>query len=338
MSTNVLYCGDEHMRDGLLISVLSLLEHTTDDLHVFVFTARLSNAARSFRPLTRTDTDPIDRLVKQSNPDSAVTLLDLTDRFMAEEPVINMDTRFTPYCMLRLWADEIDEIPDRLLYLDTDILCNQDFDDFYKQNMDGIELAGVLDYYGSWFFKEHKTEFGREYLNSGMFLLNMREIRETGLFRKAREMCRDKRMFMPDQSAINHLVRHKRIVSRRYNEQHALRSDTVFQHFTTSFRFFPWVHTVTIKPWQISDVHSQLGLHHYDDILSRYQVLRQQFWPDADDEASQQTAVQERVVASHPVEPASLIAAQAGHDEKLFAAAFGLSVPTPENPTDQEEK
>jgi len=80
-------------------------------------------------------------------------------------------------------------------------------------------------------------------------------------------------MFMPDQSAINSLAVHKRLMSRRYNEQRRLRANTVFQHFTTSFRLFPWVHTLTVKPWQVADVHSKLKLHEYDDILTEYEKL-----------------------------------------------------------------
>ncbi len=343
MSINILYCGDAHMRDGLLISTLSLLKHADDELHIFVFTARLSNSEKQFEPLTAQDVEPLDALVKKNRPGNFVRLIDLTDRFMAEEPVINMETRFTPYCMLRLWADELDEIPDRLLYLDTDIVCRRPFDDFYKQNMDGVELAGVLDYYGSWFFKQHKTEFGREYLNSGMLLLNMGQIRRTGLFARARQMCRDKRMFLPDQSALNHLVASKRIVARKYNEQHAVEDDTVFQHFTTSFRFFPWVHTVTIKPWQIDQVHSVLGLHEYDDILADYQRLRTQMWPDQDAAQEEGTGVQPRVIASHPVSPDELMPAaiepvdeDAGEGDeeaaRRFASAFGLESDSSDNP------
>ncbi len=330
MSVNVLYCGDAHMRDGLLISVLSLLKHADDELHVFVFTGRLANSQKQFEPLRPSDVEPVDRLVKNSRVGGFVRLMDITDRFMAEEPAINMETRFTPYCMLRLWADELSDIPDRLLYLDTDIVCRRPFDDFYKQNMDGVELAGVLDYYGSWFFKEHKTEFGREYLNSGMLLLNMAEIRRTGLFAAARQMCRTKRMFLPDQSALNHLVTEKRIVARKYNEQHAAEPDTVFQHFTTSFRFFPWVHTVTIKPWQIDQVHSVLGIHEYDDILADYERLRTQMWGDDADPALTGTGVQARVVASHPVRPGHVVPAtveadgQAGSEQ--FATAFGIDM------------
>ena len=36
---NILYCGDEHMDDGMLISILSLLKHTKQPLHIYVLTA-----------------------------------------------------------------------------------------------------------------------------------------------------------------------------------------------------------------------------------------------------------------------------------------------------------
>ena len=58
-----------------------------------------------------------------------------------------MQSRFTACCMLRLFADKTD-IKDRVLYLDTDVLCRKDFRDFYYQNMDGKEIAGVSDYPG----------------------------------------------------------------------------------------------------------------------------------------------------------------------------------------------
>ena len=77
-------------------------------------------------------------------------------------------------------------------------------------------------------------------------------------------------MFMPDQSAINRLATSKKIVPRKYNEQRKLHKDTVFQHFTTSFRFFPWFHTLTIKPWQVDRVHEELKITEYDDIFKEY--------------------------------------------------------------------
>lgn len=112
-----------------------------------------------------------------------------------------------------------------------------------------------------------------DYVNSGVLLLNLPRIRETGLFARCRAMCRNQQMFMPDQSAINKLAQSKKLCQRAYNEQRRLHRDTVFQHFTTSFRFFPWIHTLTVKPWQIEQVHEKLKLYEYDDLFQEYTAV-----------------------------------------------------------------
>ena len=106
-----------------------------------------------------------------------------------------------------------------------------------------------------------------------MLLLNLAKIKETKLFEKCRDMCQNEEMFMPDQSAINKIATLKNIQPRKYNEQKKLHKDTVFQHFTTSFRFFPWLHTLTIKPWQIDRVHNELKIQEYDDIFEEYNKI-----------------------------------------------------------------
>lgn len=42
------------------------------------------------------------------------------------------------------------------------------------------------------------------------------------------------------------------------------------QDKVTVFRLFPWVHTLTVKPWQITAMHHELHLHAYDDLLWDY--------------------------------------------------------------------
>ena len=75
---------------------------------------------------------------------------------------------------------------------------------------------------------------------------------------------------MPDQSAINKYAVEKKLLARRYNEQRKLHANTVLQHFTTSFRFLPWFHKVSVKPWQIEKMHRVLKLHEYDALLEEY--------------------------------------------------------------------
>ncbi|MCD7856305.1 MAG: hypothetical protein LUG55_00580 [Clostridiales bacterium] len=265
---NILYCGDRNIEDGLILSVLSLLRHTAEPLHIFVMTMELTVGERQILPVTQGTVQYLDSYVKRQNRSSTVTRIDATNLFQAEPPTANLETRFTPCCMLRLFADEVPELPERILYLDNDVLCRRDYSTFYHQDMDGCELAGAPDYYGRWFFRRNLLHM--DYVNSGVLLLNLGRIRETGLFAQCRAMCRDRRMFMPDQSAINKLAQSKKQCGRAYNEQRKLHQDTVFQHFTTSFRFFPWLHTLTVKPWQIQQVHEKLKLHEYDDIFQEY--------------------------------------------------------------------
>lgn len=266
---NILYCGDKHIEDGLIISVLSLTEHVGEPLNIYVMTVNLTYGQYDLEPVSDGVISYLDRTVAERTGGS-VKKLDVTDIFSRELPAANMETRFTPCCMLRLFADEIPEIPERVLYLDNDVVARMDISEFYYQNIDAYELAGVLDYYGRWFFR--KNIFKMDYLNSGVLLLNMRRIRESGLFKSCRRMCVSEKMFMPDQSAINKLANKKIIRDRRYNEQRRLHKNTVMQHFTTSFRLFPWFHSLTVKPWQIERVHEILKIFEYDGLFAQYRT------------------------------------------------------------------
>ena len=109
----------------------------------------------------------------------------------------------------------------------------------------------------------------------------MKKIRETSLFEKCREMCRDRKMFMPDQTALNKLARKRKIPS-RYNNQGDMREDTVFKHFTTSFRFLPRFEVVTVKPWQVNKMHDELGIFEFDDIIEEYKGVQNDEQRDSD--------------------------------------------------------
>lgn len=266
---NLLYCGDENIADGLFISILSLLKNIKENLKIYVLTINLKDENYNIKGISDYTINFLDGKVKEVSNNNFVKKIDITEIFKKEVPNINMETRFTPCCMLRLFADEIKEIPDKILYFDNDVVVRKDFtQDFYNLDINDYEMVGILDYYGKWFFKNNFLKF--DYLNSGVLLLNVEKIRKTGLFKKARKMCKEKKMFMPDQSALNKLCKYKKIMPRKYNEQRKLKKDTIIQHFTTSFRFFPWIRTVTIKPWQIDKMHNDLENFEYDDILSQY--------------------------------------------------------------------
>lgn len=265
---NVLYCGDSNVEDGVAISVLSLLPHVEEPLHVFILTASITVAEKRYVPVSSEFAHKLEAKMKERDSEHTLMLLDATDRFEAAPPIANLDTRFTPCCMLRLYADQLGCLPSRILYLDCDVVCRGDISQMARWDMDGHEIGGVLDYYGRWLFRQRIAHL--DYLNSGVLLMNLDEIARTGLLARCREMCASEKMFMPDQSALNKLAVSKLIMPRCYNEQRKLQDDTVLQHFSTSFRVFPVPKVVTVKPWQPDRMHTVLKLHEYDDVLEAY--------------------------------------------------------------------
>ena len=268
---NILFCGDANIEKGLYLSVMSLLAHNEETFKIYVMTAELKTEERLYKPLKKETLVRLEEYMKSFNHQNELTLIDITEVFAKEIPEQNINTRFTPLCMLRLFADKVADIPDKILYLDNDVLCRGCIGEFYHQDISEVEYVGVLDHYGSWFFRERM--FKRDYVNSGVLLLNMKKIRETGLFTRCRKACRDKKMFMPDQTALNKLVVSKGYAERGYNEQRRLHGNTVLQHFTTSFRLFPVFHSVTVKPWQFEKVHKVLKLNEYDGLFEKYKEI-----------------------------------------------------------------
>ncbi len=259
---NILFCGDAGVCQGIYLSTLSILKNVDIPINIYILTATVEN----HKAIPQEFKEKLQQAVLSKNNSGNVFLLDISHIFKSYLPLANMGTRFTPLCMLRLFADKVNEIPAKILYLDTDVLCKKDFSDFYNMDISNIEIAGVPDRYGKWFFG---NILKHDYLNSGVLLMNMKKVRESGLFEKCRKMCRDQKMFMPDQSALNKLAV-KQKISEKYNCQGKIKKDTVFKHFTTFFKFFPVFRAVTIKPWNEEKLHNELKIFEFDDILEEY--------------------------------------------------------------------
>ncbi len=264
---NIAYAGNYKVFKGMLLGVLSLLKHYQGIVNIFILTADLQMLDEEYKPVGDDDIVLLNNLVMQSNPNSRVIKIDLSNLFMQElgkSP--NNDTRYTAYTLLRLLLDITPEIPNKLLYLDTDTLVAGDIKRFYNMDITDAELAGVKDRYGRIFM-------GPRYLNAGVLLLNMDRIRKTNLFGKARNLLNTKKVFLSDQTAINKYVKHKLILPRKFNEQKRTKKNTIIRHFSMQFRLIPKFHFVNIKPWDIGKLHKVYKCHEFDDILNKYLLI-----------------------------------------------------------------
>ena len=267
---NILYCGDQGIARGLLVSILSLLKHHKTPLFIYILTINYQNVT----PFSKKSAKFLDKLVKEKNPKSFVKLIDATDVFVKDLPKKNMKTYFTPSSMLRLYIDKIPELPkDKILYLDYDVVCRGDITEFYQTDLEGIEAAGVLDIYGKNFY--HFNFPKTDYMNSGVMLFNMTECKKTKMFERAVGLCKRRKMLLADQMALNKMIKNRKLLPRKYNEQgERPRKDTVLHHFSNNFKFLPFFHVQKVKPYEVEKIHKILKITEYDNILKEYEKLK----------------------------------------------------------------
>lgn len=261
---NIAYAGNYKVFKGMLLGILSLLKHYKEEVNVYILTADLQSLDEEYKPVSDESISLIYTLVKKVNGNSKVIKVDVSELFIEElSKSPNNESRYTAYTLLRLLLDKIPNIPDKLLYLDTDTLFSGNALELYNTNITNHELAGVKDRYGRIFM-------GPRYLNAGVLLLNIKKIKETGLFVKARALLNIKKVFLSDQTAINKYVKTKLILPRRFNEQKKNRDNTIIRHFSMQFRLLPTFHFINIKPWDITELHRVYKCHDFDDILKKY--------------------------------------------------------------------
>lgn len=264
---NLLYAGNTGVFDGLIIGALSYVKHNSHPVNVYILTMDYTEKDPRFTPIRESDRAFLEKIYRRANDESRVFLIDAGEYYKKEmDDSPNGKTGYTPYTFLRLFADLIPEIPDKILYLDTDTVIANDLAEFFDMDISEYELACVLDYYGHRFL-------GHNYFNSGVLLLNLKSIRKSGLFRRTVSMCAEKRIFLPDQTALNRLVEKKLILPSKYNEQKNFPDDTVIQHFSKTILWLPYFHTRNIKPWNMEAVQSILT-RKYDDILEEYKKMK----------------------------------------------------------------
>ena len=269
---NVLLCGNEKVFDGALTQLISMTNRTRELIHVFVMTMELTRVRQDFTAITDGQIAFLNSVIQKKSPGSLVEKLDVTDLYEQEfHECVNETAYCTPYTLLRLLADMISEIPDKLLYLDIDIMIANDIKQLWDIDVTDYEYAAVKEKYGCWLIRP-------DYFNAGMLLLNMVKIRETGLLVKARELIRTKKLLFADQSAIFKSTTRKKLIPRIYNEQSKFnKKDTVVCHFCKRLMFRPYPHTENYKQWQVDEIHKYLHCHAFDADLEEYLALKAEY-------------------------------------------------------------
>lgn len=263
---NVLFSGNEGVFDGVLTCMLSILKRTEtkEPFKFFVFTMELTRLNPEYKAISDEMIDLLDRTAKEYNPQNQVIKKDVTDIYEREfANCPNEQCYCSPYTLLRLFADLVKEIPEKLLYLDVDVMFQHDIRLLYDIDVSDVEYAAANDHYGKYLINPR-------YINAGVLLFNMAKMRQTGLLEKARELIKRKKLTFADQSAIIRSTTKKKLIAQKFNDQKFLHKHTVIRHFSKRLFYFPYPHTDNIKQWHIEKMHKVFGYHQFDDILDEY--------------------------------------------------------------------
>ena len=267
---NILFSGNAKVFDGVLTCILSILKRTKsiEPFTFYLLTMDVSHLKPEYLPIEDKCVKFLNEVVKKYHPENSVIKLDVTDIYMKEfSSCPNEQCYCSPYTLLRLFIDLLPGIPDKILYLDIDILFNRDISLLYNQDLNGYEYAAARDHYGKFLLNPN-------YINAGVLLFNMTKCRETGLFEKARNLIKTKKMLFADQDAIYRSTTKKKMLPQRFNDQKFLHSHTVVRHFSKRLFYLPYPHTDNIKQWHVSKMYRTFKYDEFDDIIYEYMYLK----------------------------------------------------------------
>lgn len=269
---NLLLCGNKKVFDGALTQLISIINRTNRIINCYIFTMDATRINKDYTAISDNQIKFLDKLVKSKNDANRVIKIDVTKLYEKEFfECKNENAYCTPYTLLRLLADMVPEIPNKILYLDIDIMVGDDISKLYDIDISEYEYAAVKEKYGSVFIRP-------DYINAGMLLLNIKKIKETKLLEKARNLIKTKKLPFADQDAIFWSTTKKMLLPRIFNEQSKFnKKDTVVCHFCKRLMFLPYPHTENFKQWNVEEVHNVLKCHAFDEDLEEYKRIKKEY-------------------------------------------------------------
>jgi len=272
---NILFAGNDKVFDGALTEMLSIFKRTTtkEPFTFYIFTMEVSHIKPEYLAFTDEQVAFLDKVAKDYNPENKVIKIDVRDIYDKEfANCPNEQCYCSPYTLLRLFADLVPGLPDKILYLDLDLLFNKDITLLWNQDVENYEYAAARDHYGKiilW--------FNRKFINAGVILFNLKKCKENGFFAKTREYIKTKKLTFADESAIILSTTSQKILPQRFNDQKFLYKGTVIRHFSKRLFYKPYPHTENVKQWRVTKVHKIFGYECFDDILYEYIYLKRKF-------------------------------------------------------------
>ncbi|MGN0432686.1 MAG: glycosyltransferase [Lachnospiraceae bacterium] len=270
---NILFSGNGKVVDGVITCMLSIFKRseTKEPFRFYIYTMDITRIKPEYTAISEEEVGYLEEIAKSYNSENQVIRVDVSDIYEKEFARCPNEMAYcSPYTLLRLFADLVPDMPDKILYLDVDILFNRDITLLYDIDVEGYEYAAARDHYGKYLINPN-------YINAGVLLFNLKEMKRTQILEKARELIKTKKLMFADQSALYRSTTKKKMLPQRFNDQKFLHRHTVIRHFSKRLFYLPYPHTDNIKQWMVGKIHKVFGYYQFDDILFEYIYLKKKF-------------------------------------------------------------
>ena len=195
----------------------------------------------------------------------------------------NWNSKWTYMTLARLMFCEMFPELDKVLYLDVDTIVDGCIEELWDDKMQGIYIAGCVE--------PKKTTNEMTYLNAGVMMMNLAEMRKDGIDPKMWEIINTRLLAFKDQDVLNIVCgKRKRVLSNIYNSN-------AFTSYPEKPKIF---HYAAVKNWWMP-----------------YALMYENYWKKYDDHPQKVLSI----LISHYKEDESLI------KDLLDSIALQQSVP-----------
>ncbi|MDR2400818.1 MAG: glycosyltransferase family 8 protein [Deferribacteraceae bacterium] len=252
---NVAFCFDENMWMHAGVAITSLLLNSKGLCRYDIYCVISSAVSLPFRR-------ELAELVKTQDPASTLNFVEANRDFDA-----SYRSRYTIGTYYRMMLPRLLLNVDKVIYLDADMICCGPLSEIYEHDMTDYYIGGAPDIINTKSYWK-KLQKGRlesslrgGYVNAGFLLMNLKLIRESGLYEKWIEISKEKRYSYPDQDLFNVTCKDKILrMPLRYNfavwtrkEYEEPIADGVFsiEEYEEAVQNPLILHYVPAKPWGV---------------------------------------------------------------------------------------
>ena len=134
--------------------------------------------------------------------------------YFTERNCINYRTPFSVMALIKVAYPDLLPV-DKVIHLDADTIVNDSLEDLWNMDLEGKWFAMVREWQG------HFRPMGDRYYNAGVFVANLKQIREDGIMKEMIRFIREVPVPYGEQDAMNgYGLHHDKIIDAdvRYNE------------------------------------------------------------------------------------------------------------------------